>query len=240
MYLLFKNVDARQLGSVQVIGTWNNYAIGFIPDTHTDALEYRHLHAKVIDEAVAWTWMFFGAFKGSISVRTGTKQNERLQLLSSHEATGEKTKYFLTEEDKANTTILMKEIIRMMIDDIFDKRFVQLNVSVSSLEAQTWAQQRAEAAAYATGETNLPLLQSLADARGITLEEMVAKVSYAIENYNAQLGVLLSRKQAIEAEVKACESIADCNRFMHDRLELEMPVIQREEEQISYSAKFDI
>lgn len=241
MYLLFKNVDAKQLGSgINVIGTWNNYAIGFVPDTHIDSLEYRHLNAKVIDEVVAWTWMFFGAFKCSISVRTGTKQNERLQLLSSHEATGEKTKYFLTEEDKSNTTLLMKEIMRMMLDDIFDKRLVQLNVSTSALEAQTWSQQKTEAAAFLTGETNLPLLQSLANARGITLEEMAGKVNYAIEKYNAQLGVLLSNKQAIEAEIKACESIADCNRLLHNRFEIEMPVIQREEEQISYSAKFDI
>lgn len=235
MYLLFKNIDARTLGNVQVIGSWNNFAVGFIPDTHTDIIEYRHLNAKVIDEAVAWAWMYFGQWRGYISVRTGTPQNAKLQILSSQEATGEKARYTLTEEDKANTTTLMKEIMRMMLDEIFDKRLIQLNVSVSNLEAATWEQQKAEALANGG-----PLLQALADARGITLEEMVAKVNAAVDSYNTKVAELLARKQLIEQEVKACQNIGDCNRLMHNRFELEMPVAQRSEEAIEYSAKFDI
>lgn len=235
MYLLFKNIDARTLGNVQVIGSWNNFAVGFIPDTHTDIIEYRHLNAKVIPEDVAWAWMYFGQWRGYISVRTGTPQNAKLQILSSQEATGEKARYTLTDEDKANTTTLMKEIMRMMLDEIFDKRLIQLNVSVSNLEAATWEQQKAEALANGG-----PLLQALADARGITLEEMVAKVNAAVESYNVKVAELLARKQLIEQEVKACQSIGDCNRLMHNRFELEMPVAQRSEEAIEYSAKFDI
>jgi hypothetical protein len=235
MYLLFKNIDARTLGNVQVIGSWNNFAVGFIPDTHTDIIEYRHLNAKVLDEGVAWAWMYFGQWRGYISVRTGTPQNDKLQILSSQEATGEKARYTLTDEDKTNTTTLMKEIMRMMLDEIFDKRLIQLNVSVSNLEAATWEQQKAEALANGG-----PLLQTLADARGITLEEMVTKVLSAIENYNVKVAELLARKQLIEQEVKACQNIGDCNRLMHNRFELEMPVAQRSEEAIEYSAKYDI
>lgn len=241
MYLLFKNIDARTLGAgIQVIGTWNNYAIGFIPDTHTDIVEYRHLNPKIIEEGVAWAWMFFGSYRGYISIRSGTQQNAKLQLLSSHEATGEKAKYVMTDEDKANTTTLMKEIMRLTLDEIFDKRLIQLNVGVSELESKTWGQQKAEAEAVKAGETNAPMIQALADARGITLEEMADKVISAIEGYNQKVAELLSRKQAIEQEIKACENIGDCNRLMHNRFEMEMPVVQREEEGISYSAKFDI
>lgn len=235
MYLLFKNTDARTLGNVQVIGTWNSYAIGHVPDTHTDVIEYRHLNPKIIEEGVAWAWMFWGSYRGYISIRSGTAQNGRLQLLSSQEATGEKARYDMTDEDKANTTSLMKEVMRLILDEIFDKRLIQLNVSVSNLEAATWEQQKTEALANGG-----PLLQSLADARGITLKEMVAKVLVAIESYNTKVAELLAQKQLIEQEVKACANIADCNRLMHNRFEMEMPVIQKEEEGITYSAKFDI
>lgn len=239
MYLLFKNVDAKSVSNVQVIGHWNGYAIGYVPDTHVDILEYRQLKPRVIDEAVAKSWMFFGSHRGHISVRTGTAQNEQLQLLSSHEATGEKTKYYMTDEDKANTTKLMQEVTRCMLDDIFDKRFVQLNVGASDLETSSWGQQRAEVDAFKNGG-EAPLLQALADARGISLEEMVAKVEAGIQAHANKVAELLAKKQLIEQEIKACENIGDCNRLMHNRFELEMPVYQKEEEGIEYNSKFDI
>ena len=121
MYLLFRNAEQREIGNIKIIGTWNRYAIGYVPDDQTDIqVEYRHLNPKIIDEGVAWAWMYWGSYRGYISVRTGTAQNEKLQLLSSQEATGEKTKYQMTDEDKANTTTLMKEVMRMMLDEIFD------------------------------------------------------------------------------------------------------------------------
>jgi len=241
MYLLFKNIDARSLGGgIQIIGTWNNYAIGFIPDTHTDTIEYRHLNPKIIDEGTAWAWMFFGSYRGYISIRSGTAQNGRLQLLSSQEATGEKARYDLTDVDKANTTNLMKEIMRLILDEVFDKRLVQLNVGVSELESKSWTQQKAEADAVQAGDTYAPMLQTLADARGISLQEMAHKVVVAIDTYNAKVAELLAKKQLIEQEIKACANIGDCNRLMHDRFEMEMPVVQKQEEGIEYNSKFDI
>ncbi len=241
MYLLFKNIDARSLGAgIQIIGTWNNYAIGFVPDTHTDIIEYRHLKPKVIDEGTAWAWMFFGSYRGYISIRSGTAQNGRLQLLSSQEATGEKARYDMTDADKANTTNLMKEIMRLTLDEIFDKRLVQLNVGVSELESKSWIQQKTEAEAVQAGETYAPMLQALADARGISLQEMAHKVIVAIDGYNAKVAELLAKKQLIEQEIKACSTIGECNRLMHNRFEMEMPVVQKQEEGIDYNAKFDI
>ena len=89
MYLLFKSVEQRQLGIVQVIGTWMEYSFGYVPDTHVDIAEYRHLNPRIIDEDVAWAWLFIGRYNGHISVRTGTPQNQRLQILQSKEATCE-------------------------------------------------------------------------------------------------------------------------------------------------------
>jgi hypothetical protein len=241
MYLLFKSVDQRLLGIIKIIGTWMEFSIGYVPDTHTDIIEFRHLNPKVISEGVAWAWMYIGAYRGSISVRTGTAQNERLQLLSSHEATGEKTKYLLTEEDTANTVALMQAILRMKIDDIYDKRMVQLNMGVSDLELSSWDQQKAEAQKYIAGDKeNQPLLSSLATARGITLEEMVNKVLTAVANYNDKIAELLTRKHEVETDIKSCESIADCTRLMHHRFELDMSQHQRDDEGVDYASTFNV
>lgn len=241
MYLLFKSVEQRQLGIVQVIGTWMEYSFGYVPDTHVDIAEYRHLNPRIIDEDVAWAWLFIGRYNGHISVRTGTPQNQRLQILQSHEATGEKARYDLTDADKANTAALMREVFQFKLDEIFDKRMLQLKMNVSALEENSWPQQQLEAQQYLAGNTtSQPLLTALANARGISLEEMVNKVTASVTDYNSKVTDLLARKHTIEAELKTCTTIADCNRFMHNRFELEMSGQQREDEGIDYSAVFNV
>ncbi len=240
MYLLFKSVNQQQLGIIQVIGSWMDYRIGYLPDSHKEIVEYRHLNARIIDEDVAWAWMFFGAARTEISVRPATPQNARLQVINSEEATGEKVKYQLTDTDIANTTKLMQEAMYLILDEIFDKRLVQANIGSSVLEQNSWLQQKTEAQAFLNGETNLPMLQTLANARGITLSEMVDKVNNAVAVYNANIAAMLATKQQIETQIRECASIYDCNRLLHNRFGIEMPVKQRTAEGIEYSAIFDI
>lgn len=241
MYLLFKSVSQRDMGIVQRVGSWMNYIIGYLPDTHKDIFDYRTLNAKVLDEPVAKAWMFIGAYRNYISVRVSTPQNESLQVVSSEEALGTKGKYNLTEDDKANTIALMKEVMRMILDEVYDKRMIELKANVSSLEFNSWEQQKTEAYAYQANNTAAtPMLSSLATARGITLDEMVSKVITAVESYNASIAELLARKQLIETEVKGCASIADCCRLMHNRFEVTVSAAQAADEGITEPAKFDI
>lgn len=231
MYILFKAVSEREQGIVQTIGRQLLYTIGFVPDTHTDIAEFAHLKPKVLSENVALAWKFFGAYQNSISVKAGSLQNEQLQLLNSSEPTGEKVRYHFTEEDIANTVVFMKDLMTYMLDEVYDKRFVQANLPPSNLEGATWAQQKAEAQAYtADPSASVPMLTALADARGITVAEMVAKVNTAVADFNATIATLLANKQARRQEIKACSSIADCNRLLHRRFDLHMPVAQMQDE----------
>ena len=241
MFLLFKSVDQKTLGPIQVLGTWYDYKFGFIPDTHKDIIEYRHLNPRILPEAVASAWIFINGYRGYISVRPATPQNLVLNVVASEEATGEKGRYDLTEDDKANTVALIKEILRHRLDEIFDKRMYALSMNASSLETSSWEQQKTEAFAYTADNTAAtPLLTSLANARGITIDEMVAKVNAAITAYNQSVSDLLTSKQAIETEVKECITIADCHRLMHNRFEISMSAAQMAEEGIDYGSKFDI
>lgn len=240
MYLLFKSVNQAQLGIVQKIGGFMEYTVGYLPDTHVDIVDYRHLNARVIPENVAWAWMFFGAARPMVSVRSGTPQNRRLSVIRSDEPTGEKVKYELTADDVKDTTALMQEYMRLVLDEVYDKRLIQLNVGVSDLELNSWTQQKSEASAYVAGETNLPLLQALATARGITLSAMVDKVNAAVASYNTTITALLANKQAIETDIKACQNIQDCNRLMHMKFGVEMPVLQKTAESIPHSAQYTI
>lgn len=241
MYLLFKSVDQKTLGPIQVLGTWYDYKFGYIPDTHKDIIEYRHLKPRVLPEEVATKWIFIDGYRGYISVRPGTPQNLALRVVASEEATGEKVRYDLSEEDMKNTTILIQEILRYRLDEIYDKRMLAMNMNVSDLEYSSWDQQKSEALAFTSdSNTPTPLLSSLAAARGISVSDMASKVIAAIEAYSQSLSDLLASKQAVEAEIKACQSIADCHRLMHNKFEISMSYAQQQEEGVDYAAKFDI
>lgn len=234
MYILFKAVSEREQGIVQTIGRQLLYTVGFIPDTHSDIADFAHLKPKVLPENVALCWKYFAAYRNNISVKAGTLQNEQLQLLNSSEPTGEKMKYYFTEEDKANTTEFMKALMLYMLDEVYDKRFVQANLPPSNLEGATWSQQKAEAQAYALDPSaSVPMLTALAEARGITVDAMATKVNNALANFNTTIALLLATKQARQQEIKACESIADCNRVLHRRFDIHMPIAQMQDEGIA-------
>ena len=241
MYLLFKSVSQRDLGIVQPVGRWASFIIGYVPDTHKDVFDFRQFRPRILEEEVAYSYMFLSAYRNFINVKPETPQNDRLQLLSSEESIGAKAKYYLTDQDKANVVSLFKEIMRYTLDEVYDKRLIELKLNVSEIELQSWDQQRQEAIAYANdASASTPMLSVLATSRGITVAEMVAKVQSAIDKYNADLANLLGKKQAIENEIKLCASMADCHRLMHNRFEVNMSQQQREEENVTTEAKFDI
>jgi hypothetical protein len=241
MYLLFKSVSQQEQGNVQTIGRVLNYTVGYVPDTHVDILEYNHLNPTILDDNVGKSWMFFGASKNKISVRTGTLQNEQMEILSSAEATGEKVKYDLTPDDQTNALKFCQSVMRKLLDDVYDKRYVQTTVTTNTLEQSTWSQQQKEAELYTSDNTaSVPLITSLATARGISVTDMVTKITTAVANHHEKIGNLLAKKQNIEAEIKACESIEDCKRLMHNRFEISMPVPQMKDEGITSSSKFDL
>lgn len=242
MYILFKAVSERQQGIVQTVGRQLTYTVGFVPDTHADIADFTHLNPRVLTEPVALAWKFFGAYQNSISVKAGSLQNEQLQLLNSAEPNGEKVKYYFTPEDIANTVEFMKSLMRYMLDEVYDKRFAQANLPPSGLEGATWVQQKAEAQAYAQDPNAVvPMLTALAAARNITVAEMAAKVNNAVATYNANLAQLLANKQAREQQIKACASIADCNRMLHRHFDLHMPYQQMVDENLEGEATaFDL
>jgi hypothetical protein len=118
-----------------------------------------------------------------------------------------------------------------MLDEVYDKRFVQANLPPSGLEGATWPQQKAAALAYSQDSTaEVPMLTALASARNITVSEMATKVLTALTNYNNTIAQLYATKQLRVEQIKACSSIADCNRMLHRHFDLHMPMKQTVDE----------
>jgi hypothetical protein len=243
LYLLFKSVNERTLGPVEKIGYWMDFCVGYIPDTHVDIINYEHLAPLRIleNEGVAKAWMFMDGYRGYVSVRDGTVQNSNLQVLSSEEATGTKAQYTLTDTDISNTVKFIQHIMRLRLDEIYDKRLLQQKMQVSALEHDSWATQLQEAQAYQVDNSaSVPMIQALATARGIKLSAMVTKVIEAHTAYDIKVQNLLSAKQIVETEIKNCTTISDCCLILHTRFEVQMSDAQAQDENVTSDPAFNV
>jgi sulfur relay (sulfurtransferase) DsrC/TusE family protein len=231
-----------ELGLVRRAGHYQDYVIGILDDSVKDIAKYEHLNATILPENVAMGWKFAGNYSGYLSVRANTAANEQLNnIVSSAEEEGVKVKYYLSDDDKSNGAAFMKALLRKILDDVYDKRFTQINLPVSKLEEISWAQQRAEAEAFIADNTAAtPLLTSLAQSRGITVNEMANKVIDAITDYNQQVATLLANKQLIETEIKSCAGIEDLNILIHNRFGYNMPAKQQQDLGITTSSTYDL
>lgn len=242
MFLVFKTVTDQQLGLVKRVGQYLEYVVGWLDDSVKDIVPIQHLRPTIIEnEGVALAWKFAGNYSGYISVRPKTLANEQLQVLSSLEADNMKARYFLTEEDKQNTVEFMKIVLRKMLDEVYDRRFEHLNIEATKLEFATWQSQLTEAWTYKIDPTvESKVLEALANARGITKDEMADKIIKAHKVYESQVVELLSKKQSIEKEIKDCEDIAAINVVIHKRFGYNMPVRQQQEMGIQESSTYDL
>ena len=230
MHILFEMKDQRTLGPIQIIGRYMEFAIGYIPDTHIDIINWNHIGATVIEDGVAKSYMFADGWNGTVSVRKNTPQNAILEVVSSTEDESTKIKYHLTEEDKSNTVKFMQAVMRKKLDKVYDSRFDKLNLPPNKLEGDSWAQQKAEAQAFkANGSASCPLLNTLAVARSITLSEMADKVLDAIDAHNTQVSDLLGKKQTVEKEIKEATTIQDMYLVYHKRFGINAPFPMLEE-----------
>mgnify|MGYP001585510315 FL=1 len=103
-----------------------------------------------------------------------------------------------------------KLIMNRVVQDIFDSRYIALNIHDNELETSTFATQLKEAIAYTADDTaSVPLLTALTDGRTITVAELAAKVINASDIYNTKVAVLLLEQKKIQDQINAVTGIDD-------------------------------
>ena len=79
-------------------------------------------------------------------------------------------------------------------------------------EVMTFDQQVSEARAYMTDPSStVPLLASLASARGIELQDLVGRVLAKRDTYSLLSGAVIGQRQALVDQLDACTSVEEVN-----------------------------
>lgn len=233
-HILFK-VQGNTPGYIQVIGMYLNYNYGRIADEYNDMrVELNKLGAIIIPENVAKGFVFADIYKDYISVRTNSHiMDEIPQLAESGELETEKVKYFLTDEDKLSAVLFNKAAMKKVVADRFSERYKELMVDASTLEKDTWEEQKREAFGWmADGDYQTPIIDILCAGRNIDKTTFVQKIITNVTAYNTKLANLLLEQQLLEERIKACVTIADCHRLKHEKFGIALSKQQREDENI--------
>ena len=94
-----------------------------------------------------------------------------------------------------------------------------VNIDYTLEEIRTWDQQRAEAIAYIDDSlSDVPLLDAIADSRGITVSTLANDIVARSIAFSAEAGHILGRKQGIVDLLDAAETGEALDQILEDEL----------------------
>ena len=104
----------------------------------------------------------------------------------------------------------MKTAKRSEINAAADRAIGTLTVTYPDREISTFDKQESEARAYAADPTaSTPLLSALAQARGISLPELVERVLAKADAFAVASGSIIGQRQALEDRLDACTTLEE-------------------------------
>jgi hypothetical protein len=98
----------------------------------------------------------------------------------------------------------LKSRKRAEINAAFAASIADLKANYPADEIQSWFKQEAEARAYeADNNASTPLLSAMANARGITVADLAARVVTNADAYSVAAGALIGKRQKYEDSIEA-------------------------------------
>ena len=228
-------------GYVEKLGSYMNYFSGRIDELYIDnRIEINKINATVVDKDVGLGWLFADAYSGRVSIKGETRAAKQMESVVGKLERGEKVKYELTGEDKKNGALFNKVLLNKIVEDRFTEKFRELRLNASELEKASWGAQEAEARATrrARGQRipgMTPVLDILADVRGISVGDMAEKVLSNVESHNIKVATLLAEEQKIKEEIKKCQTLADYHWLRHLKFAVSLSGTQAEEKGVENS-----
>lgn len=157
-------------------------------------------------------------------------QSEGIYLSAIEDSSALKIKVPMTNERTKDVLESMKLVAKAVIEEEFDKKFMELDTN-SQMESLSFELQYEEASAYMKDENaDVPLLQALADAREISVQEMAHKIINGRKAFKQSITDLLAKMTWLKGQFKNAATIRDLNRLYEDYFGIAMPETQAREE----------
>jgi len=198
-----------------VVDGLNVIGLDNLAESIFDQIENVTKISKEESEVVPW----YGEVRGYTKLWTGDGEDPY------------KKKTNITPDIEANTISLMKKVIIKNIEILFNKRYIKEGNESSSLEINSWEQQKIEAKNILEDNTaETPVLSILAKSKNITPLELAQRVLDKSSSYQNNISNLLATQQLLINDVKSKDSIKALNVWREDYMGIQMPNVQGVEE----------
>lgn len=219
-----KNYDviAIDLERFPKVGDWGELMGSFmgieflvLPDEYWDYIPQEVTHIRYSFKTADLGYRYWGEYR---AVRSEYGEDEE-------NGTTQKDKVEVPTDIFSNHVLpFMKGVIRLKVQEIFEKRHNTLRTKYSHLEEATWQDQLAESKAYLDDNTFEPqLINRLAEVRGLTTEQFATKVVTKQQEWKKGLYDLAVQEQQVLSKLKLCKNTRDANVFIEDYFGIPMP-----------------
>jgi len=122
---------------------------------------------------------------------------------------GEKIKTDLTDDEKVKALEVYKEVKIIKLRKYYENKLFNA-FSNLSIEKSSWERQKTEADLYMTDNTaDVPFITTLAEARGITVDDLVVKIIEKAEQYALFVASTLGTQHKQEKEIEDCTTVEE-------------------------------
>jgi len=145
----------------------------------------------------------------STTFRTTKMSNGVTKDVDAEGYTWTKVKRDLTADEVAAGLEIEKAVANGLATSWYIKSVKELDLQQSDFEMTLWVKQETQARAYQADGTTGVLLQTLADARSLSVADMAQKIVDKADAYEASVGAILGLLQEKREAIKACATMAD-------------------------------
>mgnify|MGYP000190886289 CR=1 FL=1 len=218
MYILYKESGAGYPASV--VPKFNVRGRIIAQVDANDPINFIKGNVKTLPDNIVETGaMFVGKWKDKYYILSDGQHSS-----SKETNDDEKVDVELSDEIKAASLSILKTVLISNVEDVFDFRFKGLNADVPELEYSTWSAQVKESDAYSADDSvATPVLDVLSEARGISVADLVAKISSNVASYNIEVSTLLGQQQAKVDEITSIDNVKDLLEWDEVNFGIEMP-----------------
>jgi len=159
-------------------------------------------------------------------------QSEGIYNASENDPVAGVEKMIIVMDDERRNAVMnaMRYVAKAVIEEEYDKKFMELDTN-SQMESLSFELQYEEAIAYMKdNNAEVPLLTALANAREISVQEMVHKTINGRKAFKQSITDLLAKMTWLKGQFKNAATIRDLNRLYEDYFGIAMPETQAQEE----------
>lgn len=160
----------------------------------------------------------FGDIRNEIKVSVADAEEniefEDIPSLQEYEQNSSKVKIPVTEKRYNAIMSAMKFIAKLIIEDVFDKKFISLDYNVSWLEKKCWEYQL---------ELDEEFISNISESKNISVDQLVNTIQESKRSYDNKVKDLYLSMLNLKQKFYDCKTINELNVLFEDYMGLPMP-----------------